>query len=185
MIKKQFYADYLNLMNEKILTVDHVNLFKVAKLIKSKRKSSKVIIIGNGGSAAIASHVSVDLTKVGKVRSINFNESDLLTCYANDYGFENMYVECLKSHADNSDLLIAISSSGMSKNIIKAAKYARNKGLKVITFTGFDKKNSLNRIGHYNFWVNSKAYNIVEMTHHIWLLSIVDSIIGKTEYPSN
>ena len=172
-------------MNEKISAVDHLDLFKFSKLIKSRSKSSKVIIIGNGGSAAIASHVSVDLTKVGKVKSINFNESDLLTCYANDYGFENMYVECLRSYADKNDILIAISSSGMSKNIINAAKFAKKRGLSVITFTGFDVKNNLKKIGHHNFWVNSKAYNIVEMTHHIWLLSVVDSIVGKTEYSSN
>lgn len=137
--------------------------------------------MGNGGSAAIASHVTVDLTKMCKIRAINFNEADLLTCFSNDYGYENWVKKALSSYADKGDLLICISSSGESKNIINGANFAKKIGCKVITLTGFDGKNKVRKIGNINLWLNSKNYNIIEMTHHIWLLSIVD-FIAKAKF---
>ena len=86
--------------------------------------------MGNGGSAAIASHVSVDFTKMCKIRAVNFNEADLLTCFSNDYGYENWVKKALSSYADRGDLLICISSSGESKNIIKGAKFAKKLDVK-------------------------------------------------------
>ena len=127
----------------------------------------------------MASHVSVDLTKICKIRATNFNEADLLTCFSNDYGYENWIKKALSFYADKGDLLICISSSGESKNIINGANFAKKIGCKVITLTGFDKKNKVKKIGHINFWLNSKNYNLVEMTHHIWLLSIVDFLANK------
>ena len=158
-------------------------LEKITKTLKSVQKNKKkVIILGNGGSAAIASHVSVDLTKNAKVRSINFNEADLLTCFSNDYGYEKVFSKSLEFYADKGDVVILISSSGKSKNILEAAKICKKKGLFLCTLTGFSKSNPLKKMGNVNLWVNSKGYNIVENIHQIWLLSIVDSIIGKTKY---
>ena len=68
-----------------------------------------------------------------------------------------------------------------TKNIINAARFAKKMGCKVITLTGFDKKNEVRKIGHINLWLNSKNYNLIEMTHHIWLLSIVD-FIAKAKF---
>ena len=79
----------------------------------------------------------------------------------------------------------AISSSGKSENMVNAANYARKNQISVVTFTGFDINNPLKAIGDINFWVDSKAYNIVEMIHQIWLLSVCDSIIGKAEYSAS
>ena len=137
--------------------------------------------MGNGGSAAMASHVSVDLVKMCKIRAINFNEADLLTCFSNDYGYENWVQKALSFYADKGDLLICISSSGESKNIINGAKFAKKIGCKVVTLTGFNKKNRVRKIGYVNLWADSKNYNIIEMTHHTWLLSIVD-IIAKAKF---
>ena len=147
----------------------------------TKKNKRKVMIFGNGGSAAIASHFSVDLTKNSKIRCVNFNESSLLTCFSNDYGYENWVQKALYFYADKGDLLICISSSGQSKNIINGAKFAKKIGCKVVTLTGFDKKNKVRKIGHINLWLNSKNYNLIEMTHHIWLLSIVD-FIAKAKF---
>ena len=155
-------------------------------LVQAKKDSAKIIICGNGGSAAIASHVSVDLTKNANIRSVNFNESDLITCFANDYGYERWVEKAVDYYADNKDILILISSSGKSPNMINAAKAARNKKVsKIITFTGHNKDNPLSKLGDINFWINSKAYNFVENTHQVWLLTIVDLIIGKREYLPN
>jgi D-sedoheptulose 7-phosphate isomerase len=138
----------------------------------------KVILVGNGGSAAMASHVSVDLTKAAGIRAINFNESDLLTCLANDYGYEEWVVQAINMYADTGDLVILISSSGQSKNIINGARAVRNSRLPLVTFSGFYKDNPLRQLGDLNFWVDSCEYNVVEMTHHIWLVAIVDYLIS-------
>ena len=152
-------------------------------LINAKKNNAKIMIFGNGGSAAIASHVSVDLTKNANIRSVNFNEADLITCFSNDYGYERWVEKTIDFYADNNDVLILISSSGKSLNMINACKAARNKKMsKIITLTGHDKDNPLSKLGDINFWINSKAYNFVENTHQVWLLTIVDLIIGKREY---
>jgi len=162
---------------EKILNVKNI-------LLEAKKKNSKIMIFGNGGSAAIASHVSIDLTKNANIRSVNFNEADLITCFSNDYGYERWVEKAIDFYADDKDVLILISSSGKSQNMINACKAAQNKKMsKIITFTGHDKNNPLSKLGDINFWINSKAYNYIENIHQIWLLTIVDLIIGKSEYP--
>ena len=148
-----------------------------------KKRNKKILILGNGGSAAIASHFSVDLTKNAKVRCVNFNESDLITCFSNDFGYENWMSEAVKFYGDAGDVIILVSSSGKSKNLLKAAKMAKKKRFNsIITITGFEKNNPLSKLGNINLWINSHAYNFVENISQIWLLSILDLIIGKREY---
>jgi D-sedoheptulose 7-phosphate isomerase len=178
-----FYKDYFELLHEKIADVDGNLLDKAVDMIKTTiANKRKLIIVGNGGSAAMASHVAVDLTKNAGIRAINFNEADLLTCFANDYGYEQWVTEAIRFYADEGDLAILISSSGSSKNIVNGAKTAKELGLQIITFSGFKNDNPLRECGDLNFYVDSKGYNIVEMTHHVWLLALVDRIIGKIEY---
>jgi len=178
-----FYKNYFELLHEKIAGVDSNLLDQAVDMIKSTiANQRKVIIVGNGGSAAMASHVAVDLTKNAGIRTINFNEADLLTCFANDYGYEHWVSQALKFYADKGDLAILISSSGSSKNILNGVKTAKELGLQVMTFSGFNPENPLRKSGDINFYVDSKGYNIVEMSHHVWLLAIVDKIIGKIEY---
>jgi len=173
-----FFKKYVQQMCENIKEVDTRELDKATTMIIGAAvNNGKAIIVGNGGSAAIASHVSVDLTKNTRVRAINFNEADLITCFANDYGYERWVEKALDFYAQSQDVLILISSSGRSKNILNAALKAKEMGMKLITFSGFDEANPLRSMGHINFWVNNSSYNIVEMTHHVWLLAIVDKII--------
>ena len=173
-----FLAEY-NQEFIKEATINALIISKIKKLyqliLTIKKNKKKIIIVGNGGSAAIASHFSVDMTKNGGVRCINFNESDLLTCFANDYGYENWVTQALKFYADKGDLVILISSSGKSKNIINAAKYLVKKN-KIVTFTGFNGKNLLTKFGNINLTVNSKNYNIIENIHQYWLLALIDLV---------
>ena len=151
-------------------------------LFEVKKNGKKIIIAGNGGSAAMASHVAVDFTKQGGVRSVNFNEADLITCFANDYGYEHWVEKAVEFYGDEGDMVILISSSGSSKNMVNAAQTAIKLGMDVVTFTGFDIDNPLRQEGSINFWLDSQAYNIVENTHQIWMLMVCDLIIGKAEY---
>jgi D-sedoheptulose 7-phosphate isomerase len=177
------FQEYFQLLNEKISSCNVDLLDQSVVLIKRTReKGGKVIVVGNGGSAAMASHVTVDLTKNAGIRAINFNEADLLTCFANDFGYERWVEKALEFYADKNDLVILISSSGSSQNIVNAAKYAKANYLKLITLSGFSEQNPLKNTGDINFWVDSRGYNIVEMTHHVWLLAIVDKLIGTIEY---
>jgi len=173
-LNKSFYKKYFNDISKKISSIDENQLLKISKMMKSLSKKNKIILAGNGGSASMASHVAVDFTKFLKIRSVNFNEPNLLTCFSNDYGYENWVKEALKAYALRGDLVILISSSGQSKNLVKGAITAKKMGLKLITLTGFKKNNPLSKIGDINLWTDSKVYNIIEMTHHIWLLSLAD-----------
>jgi D-sedoheptulose 7-phosphate isomerase len=188
MSNQQFIKSYLNDFIELLKPHDElvIELVKVRdSLIEISRNNKKVLIFGNGGSAAIASHLSVDLTKNARLKCLNFNEASLITCFANDYGFEHWAAKAVNFYGDEGDLLIVISSSGQSKNMINAAKAARDCNFsKVITLSGFSEDNPLKKIGDINLWVNNKSYNFVENTHQVWLLSVVDLIIGSREYPA-
>jgi D-sedoheptulose 7-phosphate isomerase len=180
MKKLNFFEDFYNLINSKANNIDFNKLVEMANLISNtKLNSGKIIIIGNGGSAAIASHVAIDLTKAANIRSINFNEASLLTCLSNDYGYESWVEKALDFYADNNDMVILISSSGQSKNIINGAKKALEIGVPLITLTGFSENNPLNKLGNINFWVDSSTYNIVESIHQMWLLSVIDYLIDE------
>ena len=174
-----FFNNYLKILKSNF---DKLDLFKITKLqkliIETEKKNKKIIICGNGGSAATASHLAVDLTKNAKIRSINFNEYDLITCFSNDFGYEKWIQKSLEYYADKNDLLILISCSGNSKNLVNANKKAISMGLKTATLTGCNKSNKLNNFKNdVNIWINSKSYNQIEIMHHIILLMIVDNII--------
>ena len=182
---KNYFEDFNSLLKSE--TNQNFNkIIDVKKeLIRTKKRRKKILIFGNGGSSSIASHFSVDLTKNTKIRCINFNEHNLITCFSNDYGFDKWIEKALNFYGDRGDSIILISSSGKSKNMIRASKAAKKKSIKIITLTGMGKNNPLKKSGKINLWVNSNAYNFIENIHQIWLLSIVDSIIGKSIYSSN
>ena len=109
---------------------------------------------------------------------MNYNESDLITCFANDFGYEHWIDKAVNYYAKKDDILILISVSGSSPNVVNAAKNAKKNGIKhVITLTGKNKNNPLKKIGDTNIFINSKSYNMVENAHQVILLLLVDSII--------
>ena len=184
----KFLKNYFTSLNSLLNNDKYFNdLIKVKEILKKTHsEGKKTMIFGNGGSAAIASHFSVDLTKNARVRCTNYNESDLLTCFSNDYGYERWVEKAIDFYGDTGDSLILISAGGNSPNMTNGATLAKKKGISnIITFTGNDKNNNLQKLGDINFWVDSKAYNHIENVHQILLLSLVDLIIGKTEYPPN
>ena len=186
MDQKKFVSSYLTDLSELVKPDIEIvdQLVGVANLIMDVYgQKKKTIIVGNGGSAAIASHFSVDLTKNASMRCVNFNEADLITCFANDYGFERWIEKAVDFYGDEGDLLIAISSSGSSQNILNGVKAARQGNFKaVVTLSGFSHDNPLAKLGDINLWIDNKAYNFVENIHQVWLLAIVDLIIGSREY---
>ena len=178
MKESHYFSKYFESVGQKLNSIDPTQLEQAASMVWAAHKAGKkVIIAGNGGSAAMASHVAVDFTKAASIRAINFNEADLITCFANDYGYEHWVEKALEAYADPGDLAILISSSGKSLNIVKGVEKAKNMGLSVITVSGFLFDNPLRKLGDLNLWVESTEYNIVEMTHHVWLVAIIDYLI--------
>jgi len=160
------------------------DLLAAKAMIKAAQgESKKLMFAGNGASASIASHLAVDFLKQGGVRAMSFNEANLITAFANDFGYEKWVQEAIRYHGEPGDVAVLISSSGKSPNIVTAAKFARTKGIHVITLSGFAADNPLRQLGEVNLWVESRGYNIVECTHMIWLTAICDLIIGSAEYP--
>ena len=139
--------------------------------------SDDIIILGNGGSNAISCHLAEDYTKTLKKKAICFGDSARLSCYANDYGWENAYTEFIKHFNSKTTLVILISSSGNSKNILNVAEHCVTNGIPIITLSGFDKNNQLKTIYENksltHFWVNSQDYGIVECLHELILHSVI------------
>jgi len=142
----------------------------------------KLLLAGNGASAAIAGHLALDFTKQAKVRAISFNDPALITAFTNDYGQEMWIAKAIEHYADPGDVAVLISSSGRSPNVVQAAKSAKSIGLNLVTFTGFHPENPLRQLGDISFWADSNAYQIVECIHMIWATIVVDLVIGKLEY---
>ena len=145
--------------------------------VKATREhNNKIMIIGNGGSAGIASHLAIDYSKNGKLPAMAFNDSSALTCLSNDYGYEHVFAKQVEFHARKGDVLVAISSSGKSINILNAVQAARKIGCAVITFSGFDMNNPLAKVGDLNFYVDSKEYGFVEVGHVALMHAMLDHI---------
>jgi D-sedoheptulose 7-phosphate isomerase len=148
-------------------------------ILKIKIAKRKMMFIGNGASAAIASHLSVDFWKNGGIRAVAFNDASLLTCISNDYGYMYSFEKPIEMFADKGDLLIAISSSGQSENILNGVRAAKVKGCRIITLSGFKPDNPLLQMGDINFYVSSNSYGQVEVIHHSLCHSILDMIIER------
>jgi len=158
----------------------HEGLEQAIQIITTRTAANhKVIFIGNGGSAAIASHQAVDYWKNGGMRAVSFNDSSLLTCISNDYGYRHVFEKPVEMFADPGDVLIAISSSGQSENIIRAGRTAIQKGCHLITMSGFKPDNPLRALGAVNFYTPSSSYGLIEISHLAVCHCIVDTIIER------
>lgn len=144
-----------------------------------KKSNSQLFFIGNGGSSAIASHMTADFMKNGGMNTYSLYDSAVTTCMGNDYGYEYIFSRPMEFLVRKGDLLVAISSSGNSSNIINAIETARLKGAAVITFTGFEPNNRAKQMGDVNVYVPCKKYGIVESIHNMMLQQVVDLIMDR------
>lgn len=144
-----------------------------------KAAGKQVFFIGNGGSAAIASHMTADFMKNGGMRTYSLYDSSVTTCMGNDYGYEYIFSRPLEFLGREGDLLVAVSSSGNSQNIVNAVETARDKNMHIITFSGFQKENRIRSMGDYNLHVPAEHYGIVESIHNLILQQVVDTILER------
>lgn len=144
--------------------------------VKLVKESKRIFFIGNGGSNAICSHMMEDYAKIAGYPTFAFSDAALITCFANDYGYENAIKEWLKIHFTKDDLLVAVSSSGNSANIINGAEEALARGGKVLSLSGFKANNRLSGKGAVNFHIPVEDFGIVECYHQVILHIILDSL---------
>lgn len=150
----------------------------IAMATAAHEAGKKIMIVGNGGSAGIASHTAIDFSKNAHLRTLTFNDSSALTCLGNDFGYEHVFSKQIEFHGNPDDVLIAISSSGRSANILNAVSAARSRAIGVLTFSGFAPDNPLRAAGDLNFYVPAAEYGFVEIGHQSLLHAMLDLKIG-------
>ena len=149
---------------------------------RQRDKGARVYWIGNGGSAALVSHLSQDLLNKCGVQSTTFNDPALLTCMANDYGYRDVFRRPLLALAKPGDLLVAVSSSGNSENIVSAAESALDHGLVTVTLSGFDPANALHALPtSLAFHVPVSSYGQAEVAHTALLHAALDALASETQ----
>lgn len=140
-------------------------------------KYKKIIILGNGGSNAMASHIAQDYTKRAGKKAMAFSDPSMLTCYMNDYGVENAFVEYLNDYADQDTLVILISSSGNSANIVNAILYCNEKGIPYGILTAFKPNNKARMVAGkalFDYYIETESYGVAECVHQIFLHATVE-----------
>lgn len=152
-----------------------LEMFRTLCLKAMFDKHNKIILIGNGGSSAIASHIATDYSKNGGLRTIAFNDAPTLTCLGNDFGINEIFAKQLEFYAFPGDVVVIVSSSGKSGNIVRAAEQSFSMGLDLVTFSGMNPDNVLRRKGFLNFYVPASDYGLVELAHLALLHSIVST----------
>lgn len=163
-------------MSGQALSLDEGAALVLKMIARMQITGGKALLIGNGGSAAIASHMQMDLCNSGGVRAQVFYDQPQLTALANDFDYEHAFEHSIKLWAGPEDVLVAISSSGQSENILRAAAAAREKGCEVITFSGFSADNPLRSLGEVNFYIASMNYGLVEMAHSVLGHYLTDAV---------
>jgi D-sedoheptulose 7-phosphate isomerase len=182
---QKYFSNFLMVMDSIQVMDKHQNHFPLdqgiemaGNLVLSQTQAGcKIIFIGNGASAAISSHMATDFWKNGRMRAIAFNDGSLLTCISNDFGYQYVFAKPIEMFAENGDILLAISSSGQSPNILQGIQSARSKQCKVITLSGFSPQNPLFSMGDINFYVPSSEYGPVEIAHQFICHCLLDIIM--------
>ena len=136
-------------------------------------EGATIYYLGNGASASMASHFAADMAKTGGVRTMVFTDLSLLTAVANDVSYEDVYAEPLKWYMKSKDMVVAISSSGNSPNIVRAVAQAKRLGGIVITISAMKEDNAIRKLGDLNFYAPAKTYGLAETAHaailHFWM----------------
>ncbi len=178
--KQKKMQGYLNSLTVALNNLDLGQIDAIVRVLKStKTRNSNIYIFGNGGSAATASHMANDLAKKSGLKAISLVDNiSILTAWANDVAYSEVFRKQLETLLRPGDVVVVISASGESENVIKAASYASSQGNKLIVLTGFEPKNRLAKIADIAVVVQSHDYGIVEDIHLTLNHIISDSLFS-------
>lgn len=145
-------------------------------------KNGHLFLVGNGASSSMGNHYATDLSKNAGIRAHSFSDSSLLTAMGNDISFDRVFAEPIRIHANEGDMLVTISSSGNSPNILEAIREARKLGMRIITLSGMKPENKSRQMGDLNIYVPAPTYGLAETSHaallHFWTDMLVESFAG-------
>lgn len=173
-----------SLTRQTIVTDDKIAAYTldngVRQLIEMMRRTRMTYMIGNGGSLAMAMHMATDFNLAG-LRTTVLCDPVAATSHANDFGVASIFTQQLEWYGQANDILIALSCSGNSPNILDATRFAHARGMGVITFTGFEHDNKLRSLGELNFYVPSDSgeYGFVQLAHEAILHAACDIEAGR------
>jgi D-sedoheptulose 7-phosphate isomerase len=196
-IMSKYYLNYFNSINnglvnsnyfvDKIATDPRVFFEIIKKNLNSLRlKRNKIYFFGNGASAAFANHMALDFSKNGRILSRSLSDSALLTALSNDYSYENAMLEFLKIEGvTKDDLVITISSSGNSPNVVSVLNYCKENNIKSLALSGLKNDNKSITLADYSIYVPMKTYGMVECIHQIFLHLILDESMEIFEWDRN
>jgi len=191
---KNFYSNYFNSINQGLISTNYYldsnnvepELFfkTISNILNNLRENrNRIYFFGNGASAAFANHMALDFSKNGNILSRALSDSSILTALANDFSYEQAMVEFLKiEEVSDSDLIITISSSGNSPNIVNVLNYCKSNNIKSLALSGLKNDNKSITIADYSIYVPMKTYGIVECIHQIFLHLILDQSMGILEW---
>ena len=182
-MKKNFFSSYFEKTSDLLKKINIRDIERLEKIITNiKKRKAKILIFGNGANMSLSSHFATDMTKNAKIKTNSFGDANLITCFSNDYGFDNWIKKAIQYYATKKDLVILLSASGKSKNILNAAKFCKNNKIDCASIHGFSKLGSLPKLCKVNIWIDSRSYNLIEIVQTTILLSLVDKKIGKLNY---
>ena len=189
---KNFYNNYSSLLKKSLDSVDIKKFSMIVELLESTfKKKGQIFVCGNGGSAAIANHYICDYLKLlryntkFKPKIISLVDNiETLTAISNDLDYSEVFKHQAESLAERGDIFIIISSSGNSENVVKLAKWAKTKKLKVISFTGFN-GGRLKKSSNINININENNYGRIEDSHHILMHLIMHYIVLSNKHIKN
>ena len=187
----EYYKNYVSIKN-KLLNKINKNELKniIEEILTAVKKQKNIFSCGNGGSASTAEHLSCDFSKGSctdtnlniKVFSLNSNVS-LMTAIANDISYDDIFSYQLARFGKPNDILLLFSVSGSSKNILKCAKEAKRKKIKIISFTGFD-GGKIKKLSKYNINFSTNNFGIVEDCH-LSIMHFISQYIRNVNFKSN
>jgi D-sedoheptulose 7-phosphate isomerase len=169
--------------NDNVYEVEHAFQKLVDKTRGVRERKNSIYLIGNGASSSMASHVAADLAKNAQVQTQVFTDLSLITAVANDISYDDVFSEPLKFRIRKGDMLVAISSSGNSRNVLKASQFAAENGNFTVTLSAMSPENSLRKLGHLNFYIPANNYGLAETGHNSILHYWIDLMTSDQELP--
>ena len=161
------------------MTMDETMEKWIDETARVSKEGKKVFFIGNGASATMAEHLGFDAMQNGLLKTINFAETSYLTAVSNDFSYEEVFLLKLERMAEPGDMLVSISSSGNSPNIVRALEYAKERGMYTVALSGMSADNKSRELSDLSIYVPAETYGLTESVHsgimHGWL----DMYMGK------
>lgn len=193
-MKKSFEKKYIEHINkgllnsifrikDKDISIDIFFTDLVNFLKNTLKNNGKIYFFGNGASASFSNHMALDWSKNGGILSFSLSDSSMLTALANDYSFEESFLEFLKiNNPTNNDLIISTSSSGNSPNIVSVLKYCLKNKITTLGLSGLKDNNKSVQLSTYSLFVPMKTYGMVECIHQVFHHLLLDKFMAINEW---